>query len=806
MSEAWTDKAEIVIIGGGAVGCSVAYHLAKFGKRDVLLLEKAGLTHGATWHAAGLVGQLRNKQNLTRMMQYSAKLYGELEAETGQATDWKAVGSLRLASSPDRWQELEKSATTAKSFGFELYLLDPKETLERFPIMDPSGIIGSAFIPSDGYVDPSSLTQSLAKGARQQGVKIREGVCVTDLVVEQGRVRQVITDHGTVDCDLVVNAAGLWARQIGEMAGVGVPAVALEHQYLVTENLSDIPADLPTMRDPDKNFYLKPEVGGFAIGGWEGNTVSFGEEGIPFSFGRELFDGNMERFEQIILPTAERLPIVNEIGIRTLINGPIPASPDGEPILGPSPNVANFYLACGFTAGIAGCGGAGQALAEWIVEGRPSRDLWAFDVRRFGPHHMGRDFLHARAIETYGRYYKIHWPGEEAESGRGLRRSPLYDRLKESGAVYGSKFGWERPNWFAPPGAVAVDQPSFERPNWFEPVAAEHQAARTAVGIVDQSSFSKYDLTGPGALDALQRLCVSNMDKKVGSVIYTQMCNDRGGIEADLTICRLAPDHFYIVTGSGFGVHDSHWIESHLPSDGSVSLKEVTEAFGVVNVFGPRSREVLEGLCQSGLGNEDFPFATCRRVFLAGAPVLALRIGYVGELGWELHMPPSYLAGVYDAIWQAGQDAGITNVGYRAIDSLRMEKGYLYWSGDITPDYTPLEAGLDNRVAFGKGDFMGRTALLAQREQGITRRLCLFVLEQSALLFGGEAILRNGKVLGVTTSANFGHFIGKPVALGYLPAEQLAHRDFVIESFGNPVPASRLDQAPYDPKMQRLKG
>ena len=538
----------------------------------------------------------------------------------------------------------------------------------------------------------------------------------------------------------------------------------------------------------------------------EDNTVAFGEEGIPFSFGRELFEGNMERFEQIILPTAERLPLLNEVGIRTLINGPIPASPDGEPILGLGPGVENFYLACGFTAGIAGCGGAGQALAEWIVDGQPSRDLWAFDVRRFGPHHMGRDFLHKRSIESYGRYYKIHWPGEEAKSGRGLRLSPLYERLKAAGAVYGSKFGWERPNWYALKGMEAVDKPSFDRPNWFDAVADETKAARTAVGVVDQSSFSKFELTGPGALDALQYLCVSNMDRRNGSVIYTQMCNARGGIEADLTICRLADDRFYIVTGSGFGIHDSHWISSHLPNDGSVLLREVTEAFGVVNVFGPRSRDVLAPLCEQSLANEKFPFATCQRITLSGAPVLALRIGYVGELGWELHMPPSYLVQVYDAIWQAGQGAGIANVGYRAIDSLRMEKGYLYWSGDITPDYSPLEAGLENRVAFGKGNFLGRDALLRQREAGPKHRLCLFELSEPASVFGGEAILRNNEILGSTTSANFGHHIGKPLAIGYLPVEQLAHRDFTVECFGEAVPARRLQKAPYDPKMLRLKG
>ena len=510
------DSAEIVIIGGGAVGCSIAYHLARLGQRDVLLLEKAGLTQGATWHAAGLVGQLRGSRNLTRLMQDSVALYGRLEAETGQATDWKPVGSLRLASSEDRWREIRATATTARSFGFELHLVSAEEAQKLFPLMTTEGVVGAAYIPSDGYIDPSSLTQALAKGARQGGVEIQEGVRVTDLVVENRRVTQVVTDHGTIRAGVVVNAAGMWARELGALAGVAIPAAAVEHQYMVTEKLPDLPADLPSLRDPDRNFYLKPEVGGFAIGGWEDDAPPFCPDGIPPGFARELLESNFERFEQIALPAAERIPALNELGVRNLINGPIPVSADGEPIMGRAPGLDNFFVACGFTAGIAACGGAGRALAQWIAEGDPGMDLWAFDIRRFGPHHAGTRYLHARAVESYGRYYKIHWPAEEMRSGRGARRSPLYGALKDKGAVFGSKFGWERPNWFAPAGVEPEDRPSFERPNWFEQVGAEHRAVRERVALIDVSSFSKFEISGPGAFRFLQGLAANDLAQAAG--------------------------------------------------------------------------------------------------------------------------------------------------------------------------------------------------------------------------------------------------------------------------------------------------
>ncbi len=673
--------------------------------------------------------------------------------------------------------------------------------------MTTEGVVGAAYIPSDGYIDPSSLTQALAKGARQGGVGIQEGVRVTDLVVENRRVTQVVTDHGTIRAGVVVNAAGMWARELGALAGVAIPAAAVEHQYMVTEKLPELPADLPSLRDPDRNFYLKPEVGGFAIGGWEDDAPPFCPDGIPPGFARELLASSFERFEQIALPAAERIPALNELGVRNLINGPIPVSADGEPIMGRAPGLDNFFIACGFTAGIAACGGAGRALAQWIAEGDPGMDLWAFDIRRFGPHHAGTRYLHARAVESYGRYYKIHWPAEEMRSGRGARRSPLYGALKDKGAVFGSKFGWERPNWFAPAGVEPEDRPSFERPNWFEQVGAEHRAVRERVALIDVSSFSKFEISGPGAFRFLQGLAANDLDKPPGAVVYTQLCNERGGIEADLTITRLDQDRFYIVTGSGFGVRDGGWIQSHMPNDGSVAFREVTPANSVINLCGPDSRAVLEKVAEGPGGdvsNAAFPFMTAAELRIGYAPVLALQLTYVGELGYELHVPSDYASHLYETLLDAGAEFGIANAGYRAIDTLRMEKRYLYWGADITPDYSPYEAGLGFCVKLGQGAFLGHAALARIKEEGPRRKLCAFTLDSPAPVRGGEAILRGGEVLGVTTSGNYGHTLGKSIVFGYLPIEAAGHDDYEIEAFCERVPARRHDRALYDPERARI--
>ncbi|MGD1879838.1 MAG: FAD-dependent oxidoreductase [Kiloniellaceae bacterium] len=799
-------QCKYLIVGGGIIGCSIAYHLAKAGETDIVLLEKASLTEGATWHAAGVVGQLRSSRNTTRMLQRSVELYDRLEEETGQAIDWKKVGSLRLACSPDRMMEVRRLATMARSFGLEMQVIGAQEAYDLFPLIDPKGVLGAAFIPTDGQVDPASLCQAIAAGARRQGVKIVQGKKMLDATVADGRITEVLTDDGVYSAETVVLAAGMWSRELGKKLGVNIPACAVEHQYLVTEPVPDMPKDLPTLRAPDRLVYNKPAAGRLEIGGYEEGTLPFGDRGIPGEFARQLLPENFDRFEPLATYAGQVTPVVNTVGVRQLINGPIPYSADGDFVMGKAPELDNLFVATGFLYGIAAGGGAGAIMAEWILEGRPSLDLWPLDIRRFSYHHGTRAFMYPRAVEHYAHHYKMRYPGQESEVARGIRRSPLYEILKAKGAVYGSKNGWERPNWFAPEGVVPVDRPGFTDQNWKPYVAEEHRAVREGVALIDQSSFSKFELRGPGALAAIQRLAVSNMDKPVGSVIYTQLCNERGGIEADLTVIRLGADHFYIVTGSGFGVHDAHWIESHLPGDGSAFLIEVTSGKAVINLCGPKAREVLSQVAEEDVSNAAFPFATARQITIGAAPVLAVRIGYVGELGWELHVPTEYAGHVYETLAAAGEPLGIRDVGYRAIESLRLEKGYVYWSADVTPDYSPYEAGRGFRVHLkAKGDFIGRSVLEKQKAAGVGRKLCTFTGDAAMPVFGGETILKDGDVVGLVSSAGFGTTLGKTVLYGYLPVALAGEPAFDIEAFGEHYRAARVEGPLYDPKNERLK-
>lgn len=796
--------ARIVIVGGGAIGCSLAYHLGRRGERDVLVLEKSRITDGCTWHAAGLVGQLRGRRNLTRLMQNSVAVFDRLEAESGHVIDWRKVGSLRLASSPDRWSEIRRSMTLAKSFGFECHALSAAEAKDLFPYIDPEGVVGAAFIPSDGYVDPYALTHAYAAAARKSGVTIQEGVCVTEILKDGRRITGVATEHGTVGCEILVNCAGLWAKRLGELAGVALAAGVVEHQYFLTEKKFDLPKTLPTLRDPDKNFYLKPDVGAFAIGGWEDGTNGCWRSRPPFAFGRELFPENLERLELFALPCAERLPVLNEVGIQTVINGPIPVSADGEPIMGLAPELDNFYVACGFTAGIAASGGAGEAMANWILDSDPGMDLWAFDVRRFGtPHATGR-YLEDRAIEAYGSYYKIHWPAEETVAGRGLRRSPLHGALDAAGAVFGARFGWERPLWFATSGASREEKSSFEeKPSWFDAVGAEHRHVREGVVLIDQTSFSKFEIDGPGTMAALEAICANRIAGEPGRCIYTTMLNAKGGIEAEVTLLHLGPDRFLMISGSAFGVRDSSWVRRILPAGGSVSIRDVTSAWAVLNVCGPKSRDVLQQLSDDDLSNAAFPFLAVRNIEVGHVPVRAVRVGYVGELGYELHVPTEYAPALYEALKAAGAGLGIADVGYRAIETCRLEKGYVYWSAEIGPDYDPLSAGLEATVDLGK-DFIGRSALEAIHAAGPKRRLCSLTVDDFAPFHGGETILHAGHVVGQTASCGFGHTVGKTVAFAWLPAELAEEQGFAIEAFGITYPATRVARTIYDPENVRL--
>ncbi|WP_370400385.1 GcvT family protein [Sulfitobacter sp. JB4-11] len=798
-------SAKHLIIGGGIIGCSIAYHLTHRGEKDVVLLERAGLTEGATWHAAGLVGQLRSSRNTTRMLQKSVAMYDRLQNEDGLQFDWKKTGSLRLAATRDRLLEAKRLATMARSFDLEMQIISPAEAKALFPLIDTTGLEGAAFIPSDGHVDPASLCQAIAGAARRQGADIRQHVEVTDFKVTDGRVRSVITSKGTWEAGTVILATGMWSRELGAKLGIRVPACAVEHQYIVTESTGEEIGHYPTLRDPERLVYYKPDVGGrLVVGGYEDNTVPFGDPAIAGQFVRQLLPENLDRF----LPLAERAgqvtPILNDVGIRQVINGPIPYSADGDFVMGWQPGFDNLMLATGFLYGIAAGGGAGEMIAEWVVDGAPSLDLWPLDVRRFGPHHGTRAFMYPRAVEHYAHHYKMRYPGQEHETIRQLRLSPLYDRLKAAGAVFGSKNGWERPLWFAPDGIAPVDQLDFLDPGWKRYAAGEHKAVRERAALIDQTSFAKFDILGAGTLSALQRLCVSNMDKPKGAIIYTQMCNDAGGIEADVTFIRLGPDHFRMITGSGFGVHDSDWLARNLPDD--VHVVDVTSGYAVLNLVGPLSRTVLKAASESDVSNAAIPFSSAREIIIGAAPVLAARIGYVGEMGYELHIPTEYAAHVYDTLWKVGRPHGIANVGYRAIEGLRMEKGYVYWSGDVSPDYTPIEAGLGFRVHLkSKGDFKGRKVLEAQRRDGPTRKLCTFISDDHLPLTGGEAILMGEAVVSLATSVGFGYMVGKTILRGYLDAAHWNSTEFTLEVFGDRHPITQVEGPVYDPENKKLK-
>ncbi len=827
MTAAIPGSAQIIVIGGGAIGTSIAFHLARSGVKDVLLLEKSKLTEGATWHAAGLVGQFRSQQNLMGLMSDSVKLFDGLAEETGQDPGWHKVGSLRLAASDDRWKELLRSYSSAQAVGFEMNMLTPAEARDSYPLLNKDDLVGAAFIPDDGHIDPNSLTQAYAKGFRANGGRIIEGVMVQDMLREGDRISHVVTDRGTIAVDTVVNAAGLWARQVGWMAGVEIPAGVVEHQYIVTEKSDLVPNGLPALRDPDGGYYVKPEPGALAIGGWERKTRKVNpKEGFPWANERHLFDGDMDRLEEFFEPALHRLPVLGELGVRTIINGPIPISPDGEPIMGPVPGVSNFFAACAFTSGIAASGGAGKAAANWIIHGDPGRDLWAFDIRRFGHLHAGQKFLHDRAVESYANYYAIHWPGEELESARGVRRSPLYQTLKNQGAVFGSKFGWERANWFAQGDIPQTDVLGFDRQQQDITVGREHTAARNGVVLADMSSFTKFEISGRLACSFLQYLAVANVDKAPGGATYTQLCNAKGGIEADVTIIRRSEECFWLITGSGLGTRDRHWIEGNMKDfldrhsgawaaqgeqwvrsstpAGGLHLRDITSAYGVINLAGPLARKVLEKICGEDVSHDAFPFMSARDVRIGYAPALAYRVTYIGELGWELYIPSEYLQYVYETLQDAGREFDITNIGYRAIDSLRIEKRFVAWGSDITPDYNPFEAGLQFLIDWNKGDFLGSEALAGIKSQGVRQKLVCLVLDEPLPVFGGEAIFVDGTVVAQSTSGNFGYSVGKSLVLGYLPQHYLNRNDFTVEAFGQRSSASRVIGAAYDPDRKKI--
>jgi len=809
-------SAKMIIVGGGIVGCSVAYHLGKMGLTDVLLLERGKLTSGSTWHAAGLVGQLRTSANITQLLGYSVDLYDRLENDTGLATGWKKNGGLRLACNPERWTEVKRQATTATSFGLEMHLLTPKEAQELWPLMQVDDVVGAAFLPTDGQVSPTDITMSLAKGARNAGVTIKEGVSVTGVEVENGRLRAVMTDQGRIGCDKLVICAGQWSREIGRMAGVNVPLVSVQHQYLITEAIDGVPSNLPTLRDPDRLTYWKEEVGGLVMGGYEPNPKPWAIEGLPQDFEFQLLEDDLEHFEPLLELAIGRVPAMQTAGVKEFINGPESFTPDGNFILGEAPEVRGVYVGAGFNAfGIASGGGAGMVLAEWVAKGEPPYDLWPVDIRRFGRNHLDTNWVRTRTLEAYAKHYTMAWPFEEYRSGRPLRRSPLYDRLEAKGASFGEKLGWERPNWFADlaSGEKPEDIYTYGRQNWFDAVGREHQATRERVAVFDQTSFAKFLLVGREAEDALSWIAANDVAKPPGHLVYTQMLNARGGIECDLTVGRLSPAEYYIVTGTGFATHDFDWISRSIPEGLDARLIDVTSAYGVLAVMGPRSREVLQSLTEHDLSNAAFPFGRLKRITLAAAPMLALRVTYVGELGWELHVPVEFAAGVYDALMAAGEPHGIANAGYRAIESLRLEKGYRAWGADIGPDHSPLVAGLGWAVKLKSNrPFQGREALQAQAKKPLPRLLAGFAADPSVILLGRETIYRDGKRVGWLSSGGYGYTVGRSIGYGYVrDAESGVDRTgllsgrYELEVATSRVPAEIFFDPLYDPKMLRIK-
>jgi len=805
--------ARAVIVGGGIVGCSVAYHLTKLGWRDIVLLERRDLSCGTTWHAAGLVGQLRSSHNLTRLASYGAVLYEQLEAETGQATGFRRSGSISVARTNERMIELKRGASMAKCFGVDVEVISPAEAGRLWPLMRTDDLAGAVWIPRDGRTNPIDTTLALAKGARTGGATIVENVTVTGIHRQNGVATGVSTDRGDVACDVVVNCAGMWGREVGRLAGVNVPLHASEHFYIVTEPMPGVTRELPVLRDTDGYIYVREEVGGLLMGGFEPVAKPWGMDGFPKDFAFSLLPEDWEHFRVFMEQAIVRIPALETAPVRRHVNGPESFTPDNRYMLGEAPELRNFFVAAGFNSvGIASAAGAGKALAEWIVGGEPSMDLWDVDIRRFMPFQGNAAYLRERTTEVVGLLYAMHWPFRQPATARGVRRSAVHDRLAARGAVFGVLAGWERANWFATDGVEPRYVYTYGRQNWFPCAGAEHRAVREAVGLFDQSSLAKFRVQGPDATAVLQRLCANDVDVAPGRIVYTQMLNARGGIECDLTVTRLAEDAYLIVTIAAAAIHDADWIRRGIGA-ARVALTDVTSALTVLGVMGPRSRELLARVTGADLSQAAFPFGTAREIEIGYAMARATRLTYVGELGWELYVPAEFAVNVYEATVAAGQEFGLRHAGYHAMDSLRMEKGYRSWGHDIGGEDTPLEAGLGFAVAFKKEEFVGREVLLRQRDKPLARRLVMFTLADSEpLLLGDEPIYRDGVLVGRITSGAYGHTLGRSVGMGYVTHADGVDAGFVraggweLEIAMERVPAVAHLEPPYDPTSARVRG
>jgi heterotetrameric sarcosine oxidase gamma subunit len=813
--EPFPSQARVVVIGGGIVGTSVAYHLTERGWHDVVLLERKQLTSGTTWHAAGLVTQLRATYNMSMLAKYSAELFVELERRTGMGTGFRRTGSILLATTEGRWTEVKRNASMARVCGFEVELMGPERAAEMWPLLDPSGVVGAAFLPGDGVANPTDVTQALARAARMGGARIFEHTKATGVLRRDGRVTGVSTGRGDIAAEYVVNCTGMWARELGASSEVAIPLHAAEHFYLITEPIPGLGHDLPVLRSPDDTAYVREDAGKLMVGFFEPGAKPWATHGIPDDAAFVTLPEDWDHLAPYLEMAARRVPILGEVGIQLFFNGPESFTPDDRYILGEAPGLDGYFVAAGFNSvGFQSGGGAGRAVADWVVDGHPPMDLWEVDIRRFMPFQRNRRYLYQRTTETLGLLYDMHWPFRQFETSRGVRRSPLHDRLAARGACFGEVVGWERANWYAPEGVEPRYEYSYGRQNWFPYSAEEHRAVREGVGLFDQTSFGKILVQGRDAERALGRICAADIAVEPGRVVYTQWLNERGAIESDVTVTRLDADRFMVVTTGTSTIRDLDWLRRGIPADAHVALTDVTSAEAVISVMGPRSRELLASLTDADLSNAAFPFGSAREIDLGFGFVRAARVTYVGELGWELYAPTEFATHVYDEIVAAGEVFGLRHAGYHALNSLRMEKAYRHWGHDMTDEDTVLEAGLGFTVAWDKpGGFIGREALLRQRKAGIRRRLAVFTLDDpEPLMYHNEPIWRDGVLVGRITSAMFGHTIGRSIGLGYVrrddgpvSAEWLAGGRYEVEIAAERFPAGASVRAPYDPSNERIR-
>jgi glycine cleavage system aminomethyltransferase T/glycine/D-amino acid oxidase-like deaminating enzyme len=806
-------RARVVIVGGGVIGCSVAYHLTKLGMGDIVLLERKQLTSGTTWHAAGLIGQLRQSINMTQLARYTAELYRGLEAETGQATGFRQCGSVSLATTAGRMAELKRNASMAKVFGLTVNVVGPQDIRSLYPLANLDDVIGGIHIPSDGYANAVDITQALAKGARSRGAQIFQDTKVTSVLHDGRRVSGVQTARGRIDADHVVLCGGMWTRDLAAGIGVTVPLHACEHYYVLFKDVPGLSPDMPVLRDYDHCSYFKYDAGKLLVGAFEPHARHWGAGGIPDDFAFGEIEGDFGHFEPVLLDAMRRVPALEKAGIQKFFCGPESFTPDVRYHLGESAELANCFVAAGLNSiGLQSAGGIGKVVAEWIRDGHAPVDLWEVDVRRNIPFQINRKYLRARVSESLGLLYATHWPFRQYESARGVRKSALHDRLAGAGACFGEAFGWERANWYAPAGVEPTYEYSYGRQNWFECSAREHRAVRTAVGLFDQSSFAKFRLEGPDACRELNRVCANDVAVAPGKIVYTQWLNERGGIEADLTVTRLSEIAYLIVTGAETEIKDFNWLQRHIAPDAHCVLTDVTSGMGVLSLMGPLARDLLQSVTPDDVSDRAFPFATSRIIELGYALVRASRITYVGELGWELYVPTEFMLGVYDELIGAGVKYGLVHAGYHALNSLRIEKAYRHWGHDITDEDSPLEAGLGFAVKLGKpGGFIGREALLRQQQAGLPKRLVQFLLKSpEPLLYHNEPIWRGAAIVGHVRSAMYAHTLGAAVGLGYVAAPQggdeaIGPDDYEIEVEGIRYAATASLRPLYDPQNERIK-